>query len=53
MDETIVVKTDSDLPLKHQFGKMAVGSVAAFAANHAAEKLYEKVFYAIRARKAS
>lgn len=40
------------LPLKHQFGKMAVGSIAAFAANQLAEKAYDAALRAYRARKA-
>lgn len=51
-ETTITVETDG-LPLKHQFGKMAVGSVAAFAANHLAEKAYVKALEVLRARKGS
>ena len=53
MDNTEIVIESPDLPIKHQFGKMAVGSVAAFAANHLAEKAYVKALYMIRARKGS
>jgi hypothetical protein len=40
------------LPLKHQFGKLMVGSIAAFTANQMAEKAYDAALRAYRARKA-
>lgn len=53
MDDVVVVHdTDLDeLPLGHQFGKMAVGSAAAFVANRVAEVAYVKVLNALRARR--
>jgi hypothetical protein len=38
--------------LKHQVGKTVVGSIAAFTANHLAEKAYDAALRAYRARKA-
>lgn len=52
-DETTTIVETPELPLKHQFGKMAVGSIAAFAANALAERAYVKALEVVRARKGS
>lgn len=52
MDETDEVTIEVvELPLKHQFGKLMVGSIAAFGANKLAEHAYDAVLRARRARK--
>lgn len=50
-DKVTVELVSDDLPLKHQVGKMAVGSVASFAANILAEKAYDAALRWHRARK--
>lgn len=51
-DETTETAVE-DLPVVHQFGKLMFGSVAAFAANKLADRVYDGAIRAYRARKSS
>lgn len=48
--ETVEVTVEKR-ELKHEFGKLMVGSIAAFAADKLASRAYDKVLHTIRARK--
>jgi hypothetical protein len=47
-DDIVVVNTVEVLPLRHQFGKMALGTVAAFVATKLADKAYIMALTAYR-----
>lgn len=55
MDETNVTTDEPtvDMPLKHQFGKLMVSSIAGFGASKLAENAYDAILRARRARKSS
>ena len=48
--ETVEVEVKK-VELKHEFGKLMIGSIAAYAAEKLTSKAYDKVLYTIRARK--
>jgi len=51
MTEVIeIIEVSDALPLKHQFGKLLVATVAAFAASKAAEKAYTATLTMIKNR---
>lgn len=45
--------TITDLPFQHQLGQTVVGGVAAFFADKAARKAYERVLWAWKVRQAT
>lgn len=51
IDESTDVCAVEELPVVHQFGKLMFGSVAAFAANKLADRVYDSAVRAYRARK--
>lgn len=52
MDETVVeiIEVNGSLPLKHQFGKLLIATVVAFAATKLAEKSYDRALVAYHSR---
>jgi hypothetical protein len=52
MDVTVETTESEREPVVHQFGKLMVGSIAAFAADKLANKAYDKTLAVIRSRKA-
>ncbi len=53
MSESVIeiVEVNNTLPLKHQFGKLLVATIVAFAATKLAEKSYDGVLEALNNRK--
>ena len=47
----IIKKSDSSLPIKHQLGKLILGTLAGFAASALAEKGYDIALECHRLRK--
>lgn len=48
-----IVSVNDGLPLKHQFGKLVIATVVAFAATKAAEKAYDATLTAYQNRTTS
>ena len=46
-----IVEVNNTLPLKHQFGKLLVATIVAFAATKLAEKSYDATLQALNNRK--
>lgn len=53
MENEETTDTTVELGVGHQFGKLLVGSVAAFGANKLSDHLYDVALRAIRARKSA